>query len=75
MTTLKTILRLPAFYTALLALVHTVIAAAWPTFPSSIIVAGDALVLVVAGVFTSQQVMAERAQSRSVKPQTGIRNK
>lgn len=63
--TLKSILKNPLFYTAILALAHAIIAALWPTFPPAVIVAGDALVMVIAGAITGQQTV-DRYRERSI---------
>lgn len=66
------ILKNPAFYAALLALVHAVILYFWPDFPVSIMAAGDAFIAVIASAITGQMVVAEQQQRRAIANERGI---
>lgn len=56
----KELFKAPAFYTALIGLSHALLLYFVPTFPQSILIAADALVTVVASVWTGKTVEAKR---------------
>ncbi len=60
----RQLLTTPAFYPAVLALVHAVLFYFVPSFPREIVTAADALIAVVASVLTGQQVSATRRAAR-----------
>lgn len=60
----KELFKTPSFYTALIGLSHALLFYFVPAFPQSILIAADALVTVVASVWTGKTVEAKRQAVR-----------
>lgn len=56
----RELFKTPAFYTALIGLSHALLFFFVPAFPQSILIAADALITVVASVWTGKTVEAKR---------------
>lgn len=60
----RELFKTPAFYTAALALAHSLLFYFVPAFPREIVVAADGLVTVIASVWTGKVVESKRQSAR-----------